>query len=169
MQRCTEAGLQPGACEAERRYEIELVHSAKVVGPVGEMVEAFFSMPTVILEPMTMKQLGKGITTRDGRRAKKRSSFTQFDATDILRQLQKHKPHDAHTLCAVTMLDIYKGGFNFLFGLGSLQSGVGVFSFCRHDPGSICCDEWNGLSPAGTRGPGDEDCLLYTSPSPRDA
>ena len=125
-----------------------------------EMVEAFFSMPTVILEPMTMKQLGKGITTRDGRRAKKRSSFTQFDATDILRQLQKHKPHDAHTLCAVTMLDIYKGGFNFLFGLGSLQSGVGVFSFCRHDPGSICCDEWNGLSPAGTRGPGDEETLI---------
>ena len=53
------------------------------------------------------------------------------------------KRSDAHTLCAMTMHDLFKGDYNYLFGLGS-SNGTGVFSFYRQDPASPACEFWNG-------------------------
>jgi len=54
------------------------------------------------------------------------------------------------------MHDIYKKGFNFLFGLARLRSGVGIFSFHRQDPASPSCEFWNG----GTERQPVDDALL---------
>ena len=40
---------------------------------------------------------------------------------------------DAYCVAALTMYDLYAGGYNFLFGRASGGAGVGVFSF-RYDP-----------------------------------
>ena len=67
----------------------------------------------------------------------------QLCGCDILAQLEAFLPADAHTLCALTMADIY--GYRdvpgkdlardrFVFGIASLATRCGVFSFCRHDP-----------------------------------
>ena len=54
------------------------------------------------------------------------------------------------------MHDLYKGDYNYLFGLGS-SSGVGVFSFFRQDPASPACEFWNGTDE---REEGDDEVLL---------
>ena len=67
----------------------------------------------------------------------------QLCGCDILAQLETRLPVDAHTLCGVTMADIYGYGDvpgkdlardRFVFGIASLATRCGVFSFCRHDP-----------------------------------
>ena len=126
------------------------------------MVEAFFGgLPTRMLPAVTMTTLARGgppIKT-EKRRGWGGYKWTQYNAADILKKLQRTKASlsDAHTLCAFTMHDIYKGGFNFLFGLASLQGGVSCFSFHRHDPACQECEFHNGTT---TRGDGDEELLM---------
>lgn len=121
------------------------------------IVAAFFCLPVVMLDAVSMKDLpksGKAIDTspeREGRR-----SWKQYSAPNILRCLERRKPADAIALMAFTMHDLYKPGYNYLFGLGS-TSGAGVFSFFRQDPASVACEFWNGTDE---REEGDEEVLL---------
>ena len=55
------------------------------------------------------------------------------------------------------MRDVWKGDFNYLFGLAFLQAHVGVFSFHRHQPNSPLCEFHHGHLE---RQPGDAAVLL---------
>lgn len=121
------------------------------------MVASFFCLEVIMLDPLSMKDINqdsKPIETckkyLGGHRWK------QYDARGILRCLEKRKPSDAQALMAFTMHDLFKVGFNYLFGLGS-TSGVGVFSFFRQDPASVACEFWNGRNE---RMEGDDEVLI---------
>jgi archaemetzincin len=88
--------------------------------------EAYFSMEAQILEPI--EPADHDITERvhmGGR---------QLLTTDILNLLARRLPIDAHSLIAVTMIDLYPDDdWNFVFGQASLTHRVGVFSFARYE------------------------------------
>lgn len=57
----------------------------------------------------------------------------QIRATDVIDYLKKTTREHAICTVAVTMVDLYpKESWNFVFGLASLTSAVGVFSFARY-------------------------------------
>ena len=57
----------------------------------------------------------------------------QYNATEINAALEQYKNRDTFCILAVTNQDLYpQEGWNFVFGLANLNSGTGVFSFCRH-------------------------------------
>lgn len=63
------------------------------------------------------------------------SSFLQAHAGEILTALKKLVPKDAFAVGAVTACDLYpRDSWNFVFGLASLSSGVGVYSLARYLP-----------------------------------
>lgn len=121
------------------------------------IVAAFFCLPTIMLDPVRMKDLpehGKIIGTCN--ESEEGQSWKQYNASSIMRCLERRKPADAHALMAFTMHDLYVPGYNFLFGRAS-TSGVGVFSFFRQDPASVASEFWNGTNE---RQEGDEGVLL---------
>ena len=121
------------------------------------IVAAFFCLPTIMLDPVRMKDLpkdGKAIGTCH--ESEEGQSWKQYNASNIMRCLERRKPSDAHALMAFTMHDLYVPGYNFLFGRAS-TSGVGVFSFFRQDPASVASEFWNGTNE---REEGDEEVLL---------
>ena len=85
------------------------------VETLRSMVEAFYSLPTIILKPVSMAGLGGRIGTRNSSESGR--SWKQYNANNILGRLRSRKPSDGHTLCAFTMHDIFKPSFNYLFGL----------------------------------------------------
>jgi archaemetzincin len=113
-------------------------------------VAAFFGLEVTVLPRVTLASLeasGKPIRRRGN----------QYHAGDINGNLVARLPSDGLTLCAVTMADVWKGDFNFLFGLAFLQAHVGTFSFYRHQPNSPDCEYFHwGLE----RKPGDGAVLL---------
>lgn len=115
--------------------------------------EAFFGVSTTVLPIISLRRL-----EADGRRAIGRRRNGQVNAADVNECLRIRRPADGITLCGVTMLDLYKGDFNYLFGLAKLGgAGVGVFSFHRQDPASPECEFHHGET---RRQPGDEAVLL---------
>ena len=58
----------------------------------------------------------------------------QLKIADIDKLLRRRLPRDAYCVAALTMYDLYAGGYNFLFGRASMKERVGVFSFARYDP-----------------------------------
>jgi len=127
------------------------------ISVLSEVVENFFGIKTAILDAVPIRKLGKIRTREKYDEEDDEDGWIQYNAMDILDAMGFRKPQDSHTLCAVTMLDIYKGGFNYLFGLARTRGGVGVFSFSRQDPAVRSCEFWNGSSK---RGPGDNEKLL---------
>ena len=116
-------------------------------------VTAFYGMQCKVLPMITLKQL-----EASGKKPiRKRHCGKQVHAGDINANLVSRLPADGYTLCAVTMRDVWKGDFNFLFGLAFLTSGVGVFSFYRHQPNAPECEYFHGSLE---RQPGDEAVLL---------
>ncbi len=94
-----------------------------------ECAEAFFMMPVVMLDPLSIE--GAKITTRVNPHTKNRQLLTR----DVLTLLRKHLPPDAFALQAVTTEDLYPApSWNFVFGQASLRERVGVLSFARYDP-----------------------------------
>ena len=112
---------------------------------------AFFGLPTEVLPVMTFKRL----ETRGHTRIAKTGA--QLDASTINKNLKALLPADGFTLCGVTMRDIFKGDYNYLFGLAFMTARVGVFSFHRHQPNSPECEFFHG---SFERQPGDEHVLL---------
>lgn len=57
----------------------------------------------------------------------------QINARDILHEVKKIKPYDAYCVCCITEKGLYpKDEWNFVYGLASIDEGVGVFSFHRY-------------------------------------
>ena len=126
---------------------------------VRDMVAAFFSVPVELLPVQRLSALSSAITSRRVEDDEGDGHHRQYHAGHILKSLRavRRRHRRCMTLMAFTMADLYKGGFNYLFGLGSGAGGVGVFSFNRQDPASPNCDAWNGTT---SRQPGDNYVLL---------
>ena len=79
----------------------EDVASFPSVQSLISMVHSFFGLPVELMPPRCIRTLG-GVTSRTmyGGDAK----WKQYNAGSILAHLAKHRPKDAHTLCAFTML-----------------------------------------------------------------
>lgn len=89
----------------------------------------YFCLPTEILPLLNLESLP--ITSRQNPYTGKKQILT----TDILHLLLDRMPHDAYSLLAITMEDLYpEPSWNFVFGQAALSQRVGVFSFVRYDP-----------------------------------
>jgi len=121
---------------------------------LAEGVSAFYGMPCTVLRIMTLAQLEARGRTKIRTRGKR---LPQINAADINTNLKGLLPSDGFTLCAVTMHDVWKGDFNYLFGLAFLAAHVGVFSFYRHQPNEPACEYHHGKLD---RQPGDDEVLL---------
>ena len=115
-------------------------------------VAAFYGLEVAVLPMITLKQLEAG-----GTPIRTRHRGAQYHAGDINANLISKLPSDGLTLCAVTMLDVWKGDMNYLFGLAFLQAHVGCFSFHRHQPNSPDCEFFHGSLELQ---PGDDHVLL---------
>jgi archaemetzincin len=117
-------------------------------------VEAFFGLETKVLPLMSLSSLGaKGEIRRRG------SQVSAGDINSALKRMAAMTLADAFSIAGVTMHDLYKGDFNYLFGLGGRSGGLGfgVFSFHRHDPASADCEFHHG---SAERRPGDDAIML---------
>ena len=120
--------------------------------------EAFYGLECRVLPMMSLAELEAAarrrtlIRTRGG---KKRQQVNAADINNNLREVPK--PADCFTFCAVTMHDLWKGDFNYLFGLAFFAAHVGVFSFYRHQPHVPECEFHHGQL---SQQPGDADVLL---------
>ena len=101
--------------------EIEVVH------PGGQIVsKPKVGKPIVKKTPMDFYEYHK-ITKRSN------MGIMQYNASEINTALEQYKNRDTFCILAVTNLDLYpQEAWNFVFGLANLNSGTGVFSFCRH-------------------------------------
>ena len=101
---------------------------------------------------ITLAQL-EGEGKASGRLIRKRGR--QIDASDVIANLKKWRPADGFAVMAVTMSDIFKGEFNFLYGLAGLH--LGVVSLHRLHPDSPSYDY-----EGPTKGRPDEMLLRHT-------
>ncbi len=136
-------------------------HLARFPSPTAlrNMVAAFYGVTVELLPARRLSDLSSAITSRRVEDDEGDGHHRQYHAGHILKSLRavRRRHGRCMTLMAFTMADLYKGGFNYLFGLGSGAGGVGIFSFNRQDPASPNCDAWNGTA---SRQPGDDDVLL---------
>ena len=130
------------------------------LGALAAGVHAFFGLETTVLPMLSLNELGTKAATTIRRRGYQRN------AGDINTALKRIQPPDAFACAGVTMHDLYKSDFNYLFGLGGRSGGVGfgVFSFHRHDPASPDCEFHHG---GAERRPGDAMRDLSKSATPR--
>ncbi|MGB9699114.1 MAG: archaemetzincin [Thermodesulfobacteriota bacterium] len=113
--------LQPlGEFNASKSPSLEILR---------DYAKIYFGLPTEILPPLNLNSLP--ITSR-------KNPFTgrkQILTTDVLNISLRNLPHDAFSLLAITMEDLYpEPSWNFVFGQAFLSQRVGVFSFARYDP-----------------------------------
>ncbi|MBI3832103.1 MAG: hypothetical protein HY291_21460 [Planctomycetes bacterium] len=111
----------------------------KVLEAMKDYAEAFFQLPARIEEPMAFPP--KGMEEDDAlvrmipighRRA---GYDRQYNADTILEKvLKKNLPKDAVVYLGITMQDLYVEQLNYVFGLGSFDKRVGVYSLVRYFP-----------------------------------
>jgi predicted Zn-dependent protease len=68
-----------------------------------------------------------------------RESVLQYAITDINDHLKQILPDDGYCALALTGVDIYEDGYNYIIGKATLRDRVGVVSFARYTPG------WDGF------------------------
>lgn len=85
----------------------------------------FFQLEAILLDPINIDTIT----------SKKRiiENINQYSAIEIRKVLQKLLPSDAFCLIALTDVDLYSTGYNFVFGEASYDDRVGVLSYLRFD------------------------------------
>lgn len=96
---------------------------------IAAITSAWFDMPVKMLKPKNVLK-----ARAVGSRPCNVDNEKQYNASDIIRAMVPLVPKDAYCLIGLTMQDLWSGGLMFVFGLASLKSRTGVFSFRRHDP-----------------------------------
>ena len=136
--------IEPGV--AERGAE-----EKKFLEALREYCEVFFQLPARVAEPLELAvermELKRNLPIghRHG------IYGCQYDADKILDHLLfKKLPEDAVAYLGITMADLWSGDLNYVFGLGSMDRRVGVYSLCRYFP-----EFWG-----RTREAGDEELAL---------
>lgn len=107
----------------------------KVLEAMREYAEIFFQTPARIAKPMEISvpdmQLVRQVPLGNRHGVYDR----QYDADKILEHLLcKNLPDDAVAYLGITMIDLWSGDLHYVFGLGSLNKRVGVYSLCRYFP-----------------------------------
>ncbi len=121
--------LQPlGEMDAEQTRMLE---------DLRDYAEAFFQLPARIEKPIELKldKPGKDLTRKVPLGLRGTGHEVQYNADVILDSLLiKRVPADAVACLGITMQDLYSGELNYVFGLGSMEQRVGVYSLCRYFP-----------------------------------
>ena len=92
----------------------------RVFNVVTEYINAYFDIPVRVLPSKPLPS------------ASFESRREQYDAQQLLPDLGRALPKDAVGLLAVTSADLFIPSLNFVFGLGSTEHRVAVFSTYRH-------------------------------------
>jgi archaemetzincin len=102
--------------------------------PIAKLLEfsrIFFGLDTAMLPPLDLRQ------AKITRRRHPTTQTPQILTGDVLAILKTRLPLDGYALIGVTMEDLYPGDdWNYVFGQGSLQDRVGIYSFARYQPPS---------------------------------
>lgn len=97
----------------------------KILKLTAEYLSIFYKVPTEILDSLPLSLIPKTERRDLGEGEQINVSYVLSDV------LKPRLPDDAVSYLAFTTDDIYKGDFNFLFGLGSTKKRVGVYSINR--------------------------------------
>ena len=137
--------LQPlGEMDAEQRNILEAMR---------EYAGIFFQTPVRIEKPLALElpEGERGLIRMLPSGNRHGIYDRQYNGETIMSAiLEKHLPADAIVSLGITMSDLYSGDMNFVFGVGSFDKRVGVYSLCRYFP------EFWGIR----RSPGDEVIAL---------
>lgn len=109
----------------------------KLLEDLRDYAECFFQLPARIEKPIELKDDGsiKNLTRKVPISLRRGTYEAQFNADAILDHILATKvPSDAVTCLGITMQDLYSGELNYVFGLGSMNRRVGVYSLCRYFP-----------------------------------
>jgi archaemetzincin len=121
--------LQPlGEMNAEQK---------RLLDDLRDYAEAFFQLPVRIEKSLELKSEadGKPLTRKVLMPLRRIGYDTQYNADELLKRvLIPSVPKDAVACLGVTMQDLYSGDGAYVFGVGNLKEGVGVYSLCRYFP-----------------------------------
>jgi archaemetzincin len=109
----------------------------KVMEAMREYTEIFFQMPARLEKPIEITPADPKIELKRTVPAGHRHGTydKQYSANKILDQvLIPHLPEDAVVYLGITMEDLWADDLNYVFGLGSMNQRVGVYSLCRYYP-----------------------------------
>ena len=96
-----------------------------------DYLAAFFQLRTRVAEPLPLPNLGMRAHAMDG------ETVIQYRADLIETALKPRLPPDAVAYLGITMSDLFADfSWEFIFGLGSFDQRVGVFSLARYRPQS---------------------------------
>ncbi len=101
----------------------------KLLADVAAYCGACFQLPVRVEKP-----LGLGINAKTRPAQGVAAGGVQYDASAFIYQLHQKLPPDAAFYVGVTMADLGAGDLNFVFGQGSLDFRVGIYSLCRYFP-----------------------------------
>ena len=101
-----------------------------------EYAEIFFQFPARVAAPIELDGQDNSSLMRRLPAGHRHGVYDrQYNADKILTDvLEPHLPDDAIVCLGITMADIYSDDLNYVFGLGSLEQRVGVYSLCRYFP-----------------------------------
>ena len=136
--------VEPGA--GERSAE-----EKKFLEALRDYCAAFFQLPARIAESLELAA-DKTELKRNLPLGQRHDLYQcQYNADKILDHiLFKKLPEDAVAYLGITLADLWSGDLNYVFGLGSMDRRVGVYSLCRYFP-----EFWG-----KPRQPGDEELAL---------
>lgn len=111
----------------------------KVLAAMKDYAEAFYQLPARVEDPIPIVPNDK-LEDSDwvrmlGVNQRRKDYERQCNADTILDQyLSKRVPKDAVAYLGITLEDLYVPSLNYVFGLGSSEKRVGVYSLVRYYP-----------------------------------
>lgn len=106
----------------------------KLLLQLKEFAKAFFQLPVRIAAPLPLPTSEVWIRVKGEPKRQAIGSF-QYEAGHILEKvLLPHLPDDAAAYIGITMADLWASDLSFVFGLGSSEARVGVYSLVRYFP-----------------------------------
>lgn len=93
----------------------------KTLESIRKITARFFACETRVADPLDLPP------------AALRAHRGQYDAEALIAFLAKNRPADALVYAGVADQDLYASDLNFVFGLGDLRGGLGVYSLNRFD------------------------------------
>jgi len=103
-----------------------------------EFCAAFFGLPVRIAPPLSLDAVSQSTRARH-------KQNRQYDAGKIIDVvLSPRLPADAAAYLGITMSDLWSGDLNYVFGVGSFERRLGVYSLARYSP-----EFWGGKRAAG--------------------
>jgi archaemetzincin len=107
----------------------------KTLEAMREYAEIFFQTPARVAKPMELSIPDMQLVRQVPLGNRHGTYDRQYDADKILEHLlHKNLPDDAVAYLGITLVDLWSGDLHYVFGLGSLNKRVGIYSLCRYFP-----------------------------------